>query len=486
MSFIPNLVCLHRGKVRDTYALPAHPELRLVVASDRISIFDFVLNAKVEEKGAVLTAMNLFWRKFIGNTVAGDVVASGTKIDEYFPIDLRNNPALQQRALVVRTLDMLSCEAIVRGYLTGSGLKAYQKDGIVCGHRLPTGLQDGDALPCAIFTPSTKAEIGHDEHVTADSIGEKYGVGVERLTLTVFAIARAYAETRGIILADTKFEWGLHLENKGTVLGDEVLTPDSSRFWDAKEWRQMQKQEKRQSPTSFDKQYVREWGKTVGIDKRDPALSDDVTWVRSQLVPTDILRHTTQIYRYIFWRLTRMKLEAFQQFHMGLSVTPKPVKIEIVTGSQSDLEQAQAGLNYLNLRSKYDGVLAQRHVISCHRNPSELAQFAKELPSDCIVIAGAGLAAALPGVLKALLTQEGKGDIPVIGVGFRGKTEEANEAARLSITQLPGKPVILDADGKAYFGPDGFREACVAAVEHEFLTPTSPAPVPAQRNIPIS
>ncbi len=482
---IPGLELVRRGKVRDTYALPGHPDKMLVVAMDRLSIFDFVLPAFVRQKGEILTAMNIYWRKMLGDQFAHDLVAYGEKVDEYLPPELRGK-GLRKQASVVRRLKMCSCEAIVRGYLTGSGLKAYNKTRSVCGQRLPSGLMDGDRLPFPIFAPSTKAKEGHDEHIVADSVAEMYSAQLERNSLQLFWVAQMFAQCKKIILADTKFEWGLDPQTYKLVLADEVLTPDSSRFWDLAAWEKMQKSSMRSSPPSYDKQFVREWGKTQGIDSRDPCKPEDVEYVHGLEVPTEVIARTTQIYRYIFWRLTGEKLEAFQQEKMDLDVPLPKVKIEVVVGSKSDFSQMEAGLEVLK-RAQMEGVAeVHRHVISCHRNPADLARYVSHnLPDDAVVVAGAGMAAALPGMLKALLILEGKTKIPVIGVAFAGETEEDNLAARLSIERLPGQPVLLAPDGKAYFGPLGFENACLAALCHEFLPTEPPANKPALFDIPI-
>jgi phosphoribosylaminoimidazole-succinocarboxamide synthase len=480
---IPDLELLHRGKVRDTYALPGHPDKLLVVASDRLSIYDFVLPALVPQKGEILTAMNIFWRKMIGEQLHQDLYYHGIEIGSF----LRHIPESLdlKRSCVVNKVAMYPCEAIVRGYLTGSGLKAYVKDQAICGHRMPNGLVDGDKLSFPIFTPTTKAEEGHDEHITADSVAEKYGAKIERASLQVYLAAEQFAREKGIILADTKFEWGKHPESGELVLADEVLTPDSSRFWDLAAWEKMQKSSMRSSPPSYDKQFVREWGKTQGIDKRNPCKPEDVEFVHGLEVPAEIIARTTKVYRYIFWRLTGMKLEVYQLEEMGLAVLPPKVRIEVVVGSKSDFSQMEAGLEILRRAKARDAAEVHLHAISCHRNPEELAQYAKEALEDVIVIAGAGMAAALPGVLKALLIKEGKPQIPVIGVAFAGKTQEDDQAARLSIERLPGQSVLLDWKGKAYFGSDGFAQACFTAINNEFLSEPAAKPKPAEFDLPL-
>ena len=240
---VPGAVHLHSGKVRDLYELESGH--LLMVASDRISAFDFVLSPGIPDKGEILTRMSLWWFDQLSDLVDHHVVS--TQVPE----------RVRGRALVVERLDMYPVECVARGYLTGSGLADYQATGQVCGVPLPDGLVDGSRLPQPIFTPATKAAIGeHDENVDFDHVVDTVGVEVaERLrslTLEVYARAERIARARGIVLADTKLEFGSRPD--GTiVLADEVLTPDSSRFWPADTY-----QPGRQQP-SFDKQYVRDW-----------------------------------------------------------------------------------------------------------------------------------------------------------------------------------------------------------------------------------
>lgn len=377
-------------------------------------------------------------------------------IDPFLPYDWKNIPDLQRRATIVRILDAPDVEDIVRFHLTGSGWKSYQETQMVCGHRLPEGLKDGSLLPFPIYTPTTKALVGHDEHISADSVAVSHGHKRERLSLQAACVIANHARSRGIIMADTKFEFS------GDVLADEKGTPDSSRFWDADAWKKAM--EKGKLPPSFDKQFVREWGKTVGIDKRDPKNPDDVAWVHEQTVPAEVCDMTTQIYRYIFWRLTGMKIERYQRDRLSVEANDQRQVIEVIIGSESDRRQIEIGLRLLINAD------VRVSVISCHRNPAELEHFAQtELPHATRIIAGAGMAAQLPGVLKAHMCRFGNHHIPVIGVAFEGQDEDHNRSAKGSIKDLPGQPVELDENGEAYFGEQGFAQACVAALEHEFL-----------------
>jgi phosphoribosylaminoimidazole-succinocarboxamide synthase len=245
------------GKVREIYALD--DDKLLLVASDRISTFDVVLPTEIPDKGRVLTGLSGFWFTLLRDIVPNHMLA------------IRDDG----RSMECRKLQMLPVEVIVRGYITGSGWKDYQATGEVSGHTLPAGLRESDQLPEPIFTPSTKAEEGHDENITVDRAGEVLGKErmreVERVAIQLYTTASEYARNQGIIIADTKFEFGLN-ESGDLVLGDEALTPDSSRFWPAAGY------EPGRGQDSFDKQYVRDYCETTGWDKTDPGpeLPEDV------------------------------------------------------------------------------------------------------------------------------------------------------------------------------------------------------------------
>ncbi|WP_199440411.1 phosphoribosylaminoimidazolesuccinocarboxamide synthase [Umezawaea beigongshangensis] len=257
------------GKVRQLHAVD--DDLLLLVASDRISAFDHVLDTPIPDKGRVLTAMSVFWFERFADLVPNHLVSWD---DERIPAEVRG------RALLVRRLEMVPVECVARGYLTGSGLADYRRTGAVCGVELPAGLVESAELAEPIFTPATKAEIGaHDENVSFEAVAEQVGRELaERLrdaTLEVYGVARAFARERGVILADTKFEFGVD-SSGALVLGDEVLTPDSSRYWPA------DSHEPGRVQPSFDKQYVRDWltspasGWDRASDTPPPALPDDV------------------------------------------------------------------------------------------------------------------------------------------------------------------------------------------------------------------
>jgi len=264
VNAVADLPLIASGKVREMYELG--DEL-LMVASDRISTYDAVHPTPIPDKGAVLTALSVFWFQRTDGIVANHFLSATDGVPE----------EVRGRALRVRRLEMVPVECVVRGYLTGSGWKDYQRDGAVCGIELPGGLRESEQLPEPIFTPATKAEIGdHDENVNFDRAAEIVGDRglldeLRALSIALYRHAAEHARSRGIILADTKFEFGR--DAGGTLtLGDEVLTPDSSRFWPAAGY------EPGRPQPSFDKQFVRDWAASTGWDKRPPApeIPDDV------------------------------------------------------------------------------------------------------------------------------------------------------------------------------------------------------------------
>ena len=265
-----NLRLIHRGKVRDVYQT-AENQL-LLVATDRISAFDCILPNPIPDKGAILTALSVFWFEKLKNLTANHLVT----IDfEKMPEKIRQNENLRGRSTLVKKTKVFPVECIARGYLEGTGWKDYQATGAICGHILPENLRQCDRLPEPIFTPATKAAAGHDENITearfAEIIGADYAVKLRNLTLEIYQAASAYALSRGIIIADTKFEFGL--DEKGEILLiDEVLTPDSSRFWSAENYAPGRAQ------ASFDKQFVREYLETLDWNKQPPApvLPDEI------------------------------------------------------------------------------------------------------------------------------------------------------------------------------------------------------------------
>jgi phosphoribosylaminoimidazole-succinocarboxamide synthase len=273
----PELSLHARGKVRDLYSL--NGEL-LFVATDRISAFDYVLATGIPEKGRVLTQLSLFWFDFLKDTVHNHLVTAS--VDQY-PAPLRKySEQLRGRSMLVTKAQMVDVECVVRGYLSGSGWKDYQKTGAVCGIKLPAGLRDSDKLPEPIFTPASKAVTGHDENISFDEMCKRTGKALAEelrdLSISIYKKASEYAAGRGIIIADTKFEFGHTAQ--GLVLADEVLTPDSSRFWPADKYQPGKAQE------SYDKQFVRDYLEAIQWNKQPPAPS----------LPEDVARKTSEKY----------------------------------------------------------------------------------------------------------------------------------------------------------------------------------------------
>ncbi|WP_066587253.1 phosphoribosylaminoimidazolesuccinocarboxamide synthase [Cellulomonas timonensis] len=299
---LPGWTHTYSGKVRDLFTPDAsdagralvaeHGDVVLVVASDRVSAYDHVLSPGIPDKGVVLTQLSLWWFDQLADLVPNHVVSTEVPA------------AVAGRAMICRRLEMFPVECVARGYLTGSGLAEYRVDGHVTGIALPEGLVDGSRLPEPIFTPATKAELGeHDENVPFEAVAEQIGAEaastLRDLTLAVYARAEQVARGRGVILADTKLEFGTDPVTGAVTLGDEVLTPDSSRFWDAEAW------QPGQSQPSFDKQFVRDW-----------LTSDASGWDRAAdtpppALPSDVVERTRARYLEAFERLTGRALATF-------------------------------------------------------------------------------------------------------------------------------------------------------------------------------
>jgi phosphoribosylaminoimidazole-succinocarboxamide synthase len=288
---LSDLKLLRRGKVRDVYVVD--DDSLLIVATDRISAFDCVLPTPIERKGEVLTALSEFWFEQLKDVVANHQIESD--VEAMPPAVQRHAQTLRGRSMLVRRAEVFPVECVVRGYLVGSGWKDYKRTGSVCGHILPEGLVESAKLPEAIFTPSTKAEVGHDENITEDQVRELIGAEKTALlrdtSLRLYSEAHDYAQQRGIIIADTKFEFGLDKDGK-LLLVDEVLTPDSSRFWPADEY------QPGSSQPSFDKQFVRDYLETLDWDKKPPAPS----------IPNEIAAATTARYLEAYRLLTGKEL----------------------------------------------------------------------------------------------------------------------------------------------------------------------------------
>jgi len=287
----PDLKLKASGKVRDVYDID---ETQLLfVASDRISAFDYVLATGIPHKGRILNQISLFWFAFLADVVPSHLITAD--VDKY-PANVRQYAdQLRGRSMLVRRAEIFPVECIVRGYLSGSGWKEYKASGKVCGIDLPGGMKESEALPEPIFTPSTKATSGHDENITFDRMCEIVGVEtashLRDLTLRIYKKAAGYARQRGIIIADTKFEFGR--TPQGITLADEVLTPDSSRFWPA------DKYEPGRAQDSYDKQYVRDYLEQIHWNKQPPAPA----------LPPDVARRTSEKYLEAYYQLTGRKLD---------------------------------------------------------------------------------------------------------------------------------------------------------------------------------
>jgi phosphoribosylaminoimidazole-succinocarboxamide synthase len=277
---------IYSGKVRDLYEID--DKRMLMVATDRLSAFDVILNEPIPEKGKILTAISNFWFDKLKDLVPNHF--TGDKVEDIVPAAELH--LVEGRAVVAKRLKPVAVEAIVRGYIVGSGWKEYQKSGTVCGIRLPAGLNEAAKLPQPIFTPSTKAAVGdHDENISFEQceaiIGAELAAKVRETSIALYSAAVEYAATRGIIIADTKFEFGLDEDGTLTLM-DEALTPDSSRFWPADSYVEGK------NPPSFDKQFVRDWLESTGWNKEPPAPA----------VPADVAQKTADKYREALTRLT--------------------------------------------------------------------------------------------------------------------------------------------------------------------------------------
>lgn len=288
-SSLASLPRLGRGKVRDLYAVGE--DRMLIVASDRLSAFDVVLPDPIPDKGRVLTRMSNFWFARLAHVVPNHLTGD----DPESVVAAAERPQVRGRSVVVRKLQPLPVEAVVRGYLIGSGWKDYQANGAVCGIPLRKGLQQAQQLPEPIFTPATKAQSGHDENIPFERmrgiVGAAVADAVRDISIRLYREAADYAATRGILIADTKFEFGLDRDG-GIVLIDEILTADSSRFWPADQYRAGI------SPPSFDKQYVRDYLETLAWDKTPPAPR----------LPREVIEKTAEKYREALWRIAGLRL----------------------------------------------------------------------------------------------------------------------------------------------------------------------------------
>ncbi len=287
---LPGAIARRQGKVRDVYE---YEDGVLLVATDRISAFDCVMPNGIPDKGRVLTRLSLFWADNLGDLVPYHLLSADPA--DYPPALAEYADILAGRSMWVQKAEVIPIECVARGYLTGSAWKSYQQTGAICGHELPAGLQESAKLPEPIFTPATKAESGHDENVSRETcatlVGSELAEWLETLTLKLYSTAADYVAERGLILCDTKFEFGI--VDGAVTLIDEMLTPDSSRYWDAEAYAPGKPQE------SYDKQFVRDYLNSLDWDKEPPAPE----------LPAEIVAETRRIYRTIYRRITGDELD---------------------------------------------------------------------------------------------------------------------------------------------------------------------------------
>ncbi len=286
---LPALKLIHRGKVRDMYEIPGHDDKLLMIATDRISAYDVVMNDAIPGKGRVLTQLSLFWFELLGDVVENHLITAD--VEQYPEVCKPYTEQLRGRSMLVKKTEPLTIECIVRGYISGSFWSEYKKGPVVCGFHLPEGMQESDKFENPLFTPSTKAEIGdHDENISIDKmkqiVGDEQAKKIEEISSSLYHRAAEYALEKGIIIADTKFELGLY--NGRLILIDEVLTPDSSRFWPLDEYKPGKGQ------PSYDKQFLRDYLSSLGWDKNPPAPA----------LPSDIVEKTKARYEEALHLLT--------------------------------------------------------------------------------------------------------------------------------------------------------------------------------------
>ena len=406
-SKLRSLPLLSRGKVRDIYAVG--DDKLLMITTDRLSAFDVIMSSPIPDKGVVLNRLTDFWFARLGHIVPNHL----TGIDPESVVAESEVDQVRGRAVVAKRLRPIPVEAVVRGYLIGSGWKDYRETQQVCGISLPAGLRQAAKLAAPIFTPAHKAEMGlHDENISfeemSNQIGRPLAEKIREISLKLYQEASDYAASRGIIIADTKFEFGL--DESGVLhLMDEVLTADSSRFWPADDYQEGI------SPPSFDKQFVRDYLETLDWDKTPPPPP----------LPARVIERTAAKYREALFRIAGVRL---------------PI-VGVVMGSQSDWDVMRHAVEILD----QFGIAHEARVVSAHRMPDALYAYAEAAQARGLrgIIAGAGGAAHLPGMLAAKTT------VPVFGVPVPSKYLRGEDSL-YSIVQMPkGIPVATFAIGEA-------------------------------------
>ena len=423
---IKSLPLLHKGKVRDNYAV--RDNKMLIVATDRLSAFDVIMNEPIPEKGAILTQMAQFWFDKLAHIVPNHL----TGIAPESVVNPEEAAQVHGRAMVVKRLKALPVEAVVRGYIIGSGWKDYQATGKICGIALPAGLKMAEKLAEPIFTPASKAAVGeHDENISFDEmvkvVGQALAEQIRDVSIRLYKEASDYAATKGIIIADTKFEFGLDEYGQLTLM-DEVLTADSSRYWPADEY------QVGMSPPSYDKQFVRDYLESLSDwNKKAPA----------PMLPATVIEQTAAKYQKAYEVITG-------QPWGGAHRCDNPV-VGVVMGSNSDWPVMRHAVEIL----QQFGIAYEAQVVSAHRMPEEMFDYANRAQAKGLkaIIAGAGGAAHLPGMIAA------KTIVPVLGVPVPSKYLRGEDSL-LSIVQMPkGIPVMTLAIGEA-----GAANAALSAV----------------------
>ena len=424
---ITSLPRVYSGKVRESYAVG--DDKLLIIATDRISAFDVILDDPIPGKGKVLTAITDFWFKKLDGVLPNHL----TGIDPESVVAPEERDQVRGRAVVAMRLKPILVECVARGYLIGGGWKEYCQTGAVCGIKLPEGLRMGEKLPEPIFTPAGKAAVGtHDENITFERVVELYGEDIANkirsATLELYRRASEYAATKGIIIADTKFEFGLDAEGNVRLM-DEVLTPDSSRFWPAESY------EVGMSPPSFDKQFIRDWL------RHGHRIRSDST-KRGAVRPVSVLTCGRTFERRPDGRLPKIFPFSLISFSLrGFAMEHSAPLVGIVMGSNSDWEVMKNAADMLDLM----GIPFEARVVSAHRMPDEMFEYAETARDRGlkVIIAGAGGAAHLPGMIAAKCT------LPVCGVPVPSKYLRGVDSLH-SIVQMPkGVPVATFAIGEA-------------------------------------
>jgi phosphoribosylaminoimidazole-succinocarboxamide synthase len=424
---LPGLERVARGKVRDVFAVD---DGLLLVATDRVSAFDVVMNEGIPHKGRVLTAVSAFWFDQLRDVVPNHVIT--TDVTAMPAAVAPHHEVLRGRTTYCRRANPLPVEFVVRGYLAGSGLKEYRAKGSICGVPLPPGLVESSRLPEPILTPTTKAAVGHDEPITFEQVREQLGAKIadraRAVALAIFDRASALAEKRGLLLADTKFEFGLiHGE---LVWIDEALTPDSSRYWSKAEWKEGVAQQ------PFDKQVLRDYLLKQDWNQKPPP---------PPLSP-EIVAETSRRY------LESARILTGRDVLASNEPRRKTTQVAIVMGSDSDLETLQGGIQQLSDL----GVPFEVRVLSAHRTPDAAQRFAREAEGRGVkvIIAAAGGAAHLAGAMAA------HSMLPVIGVPIASSPLSGFDALLSTVMMPPGIPVATVAVGKM-----GGTNAALLAVE---------------------